>query len=220
MLVSHRHKFIYTKTKKTAGTSVESYFERYCMAEGEWSLSHGRQLYVSESGIIGQRGGGNAALHPWWNHMPAQQIRKQLGEVIWADYYKFCVVRNPFEKTISMFYFRKKNGAVIALEGEPESAQFERWLLTDVIEPDRDIYCIDGAICMDYVIRYERLAADLEKVCVHLDLPWNPEMLPAFKSGLRPATSRVENLYTDRARKFVSHLYAFELETFGYRFGE
>jgi hypothetical protein len=31
MLVSHLKKFIFTKTKKTAGTSVESVFEPYCM---------------------------------------------------------------------------------------------------------------------------------------------------------------------------------------------
>lgn len=29
MLVSHRYKFIYTKTVKTASTSVESFFERF-----------------------------------------------------------------------------------------------------------------------------------------------------------------------------------------------
>ena len=36
MLISHRKQFIYTKTYKTAGTSVEVYFEPYCMQEGEW----------------------------------------------------------------------------------------------------------------------------------------------------------------------------------------
>lgn len=35
MLISHRKRFIFTKTAKTAGTSVESYFEQYCMPEGE-----------------------------------------------------------------------------------------------------------------------------------------------------------------------------------------
>ena len=56
MLVSHRYKFIFTKTVKTAGTSIESYFEKYCMPEGEWKESHNREEYVSETGIIGYRG--------------------------------------------------------------------------------------------------------------------------------------------------------------------
>lgn len=33
MLVSHRKKFIFAKTKKTASTSVESVFETYCIHE-------------------------------------------------------------------------------------------------------------------------------------------------------------------------------------------
>ena len=57
MLISHRKRFIYTKTVKTAGTSVESYFEPYCMREGEWSFSHSRAEYVSEAGIVGIRTG-------------------------------------------------------------------------------------------------------------------------------------------------------------------
>ena len=43
MLISHRKQFIYTKTAKTAGTSVESYFEKYCMPEGKWQFSHGHR---------------------------------------------------------------------------------------------------------------------------------------------------------------------------------
>ena len=31
MLVTHRKKSIFTKTKKTAGTYVESVFEHYCV---------------------------------------------------------------------------------------------------------------------------------------------------------------------------------------------
>jgi len=53
MLVSHKEEIHYTKTLKTAGTSVEVYFEPYCMPEGEWSFGHARAEYVSQAGIIG-----------------------------------------------------------------------------------------------------------------------------------------------------------------------
>ncbi len=56
MLVSYRKKFIYTKTAKPAGTSVESFFEQYCMPEGEWEFTHASEEYVSKEGIIGYRG--------------------------------------------------------------------------------------------------------------------------------------------------------------------
>jgi hypothetical protein len=56
MLIGHRKKFIYTKTAKTAGTSIESYFENFCMPENTWKFSNPREEYVSKEGIIGYRG--------------------------------------------------------------------------------------------------------------------------------------------------------------------
>src|SRR6185312_9079529 len=102
MLISHRYRFIYTKTNKTAGTSVEAYFERYCMPDGEWHPGHARDEYDSEAGVIGYRGE-NPKNKRWYNHMPAALIRQQVGETVWNDYYKFCVIRNPWEKAISGF---------------------------------------------------------------------------------------------------------------------
>jgi len=54
VLVSHRLRFIYTKTAKTGGTSVESYVDD-CMPEGEWSASHARDAHESPEGIVGRR---------------------------------------------------------------------------------------------------------------------------------------------------------------------
>ena len=108
MLVSHRYKFIYTKTVKTAGTSVESFFEPYCMKEDEWSLSHSRNEYISEAGIIGYRGKDIPDNCTWYNHMPAVKIKTLLGDDIWNSYFKFCVIRNPFSKAVSHYYFQGK----------------------------------------------------------------------------------------------------------------
>lgn len=109
MLVSHRYRFIYTKTVKTAGTSVESYFEPYCMKEGEWSFSNQRDEYISDAGIIGYRGKNRPDNCVWYNHMSAREIKNLLGQDIWDSYFKFCVVRNPFSKAVSWYYFRGRS---------------------------------------------------------------------------------------------------------------
>ncbi|MEJ2058516.1 MAG: sulfotransferase family 2 domain-containing protein [Desulfofustis sp.] len=103
MLISHRKKFIFTKTSKTAGTSVESFFEQYCMPKNQWSESHAREECVSEAGIIGCRGN-DISRSKWYNHMPAKEIREIIGKDIWNSYFKFTVVRNPFDKLISGFH--------------------------------------------------------------------------------------------------------------------
>lgn len=84
MLVSHTHRFIYTKTVKTAGTSVEAYFEPLCMPPGTWDLSGPREETVTETGIVGYRGPTRPGTAPvWYNHMPAAEIRTRLGSETW-----------------------------------------------------------------------------------------------------------------------------------------
>jgi hypothetical protein len=227
LLVSHRYKFIYTKTGKTAGTSVESYFERFCMPEGEWIFRHAREEYISESGIIGYRG--DNALRPaeclWWNHMPASLIRERIGEEIWADYFKFCVVRSPYEVAVSAFYFFRsvKNqrwddarGEVADLE--KDRAEFEAWLHSAELPVQTDKYLMDGKFCLDAVARHESLHADLEKICARLGIPWEPRLLPALKAEFRPGNTRIEALYAERSRKIVEAANAFEIDYFGYSF--
>lgn len=218
MLVSHRHRFIYTKTYKTGGTSVESYFEPFCMAPGEWTLAHERGEYVSEHGIIGYRGAHRPENCRWWNHLPAERIRAQLGEAIWNAYFKFCVVRNPFDKLISAYYFQQSRGLFQPHADEADSAAFERWLRSAKLPSDRNKYVIDGQPCLDFVARHENLHADLARVCARLDLPWEPERLPSFKAGIRPPEAVAARLYNEASREIVREAYAFELREFGYGF--
>jgi hypothetical protein len=229
MLVSHRYKFIYTKTRKTAGSSVESYFEAFCMPEGEWTQRHFREEYVSDAGIIGFRGkAANAGDAYWWNHMPAQMIRRRLGEHIWSPYFKFCVIRNPFEKAISAFYYWKrrqfrKRRRRKSQKGEwtdQDPQLFENWLERGRGPMDRNLFCIKGQFALDDVIRHEILAADMQRICERLGLPWDPERLPTFKAGLRPPEATARRLYTPRSRQLVRKAYRFELRYFGYKFPE
>lgn len=107
MLISHRKNFIFLKTVKTAGTSIESYYEKWCMPPNLWVKTHGRDEYISDSGIIGKR-----AAKPynaiWYNHMPAAKIKEYIKEDIWNNYFKFTIVRNPFDKMVSGFYMFSK----------------------------------------------------------------------------------------------------------------
>lgn len=215
MLVSHRHRFIYTKTGKTAGTSVESYFERYCMDDG-WTESQPREESISAAGIVGFRGRRVPEGCRYWNHMPAALIRECVGSDVWESYFKFCVVRNPYEKVLSHFYFQRSLGSLAENPHEPDSVQFEQWLTSSGVPLDRDKYVIDGQFCLDFAVRYEALHADLAAVCSRLSLDWEPERLPTFKTGIRPATGTVAAMYTPTSVTLVREAYAFEFERFGY----
>src|SRR5688572_3916092 len=129
MLISHRKKFIYTKTYKTGSTSVEAFFEKYCMSDSEWEARQAKRKaeeeyvvpcgsysafeieqlvekeeFVSPEGIIGYSGT-TLTGQKWYNRLPAAALVIMLGPEIWNSYFKFCCIRNPFDKAISMFHW-------------------------------------------------------------------------------------------------------------------
>jgi hypothetical protein len=222
MLVSHRYKFIYTKTVKTGSTSVESYFERFCFPDGQWEQLHHREAYESTDGIVGYRGlASDVTFRKWYNHMSAALIRERLGEKIWNTSFKFCVIRDPFEKAISAFeHFGRDHFPLSAPGIVTEQERFLHWLKEIGPPIDRDKYMIDGQVCIDDFIRYETLYVDIERICVRLRLPWDPSLLPFFKRGMRRQTAQISNLYTPAAIDLVARLYDFEINHFDYNLPE
>ena len=236
MLISHRKQFIFTKTVKTAGTSVESYFEKYCMPEGEWQESHGRDEYISEEGIIGYRGA-NPCNPIWYNHMSARKIRDLIGQDIWDQYYKFTVIRNPFDKLISGFYADEKQrqnysftqrlmafvrktlgrgNPIDRVKGKTEIERFRCWVQKGGLIIDRDKYLIDGQECIDYFIFFENLHKGIKHVCDRLSIPFEPLRIPQFKKGIRRHKIPIQEYYDHESTQIVQNIYAWELGRFGY----
>lgn len=227
MLVSHRKNFIYTKTMKTAGTSVEAYFERWCLPEGAWVLSHFRDQSVTEAGIVGYRGPDPRGRR-WYNHMPAAEIRRGVGERVWLDYFKFCVVRNPFDRMVSAFHFHENAGAAGGGAGGVATAEtpvpdpreivcrFRDWVRAGATVPDLPAYTIDGHLCVDAVLRHERLLEDLEKVCRRLEVPFEAAALPRLKTGFRPAGLATADYYDRETERLVLERFPFDFEQLGY----
>jgi len=221
MLVSHQKKFIYTKTVKTAGTSVEVYFEKYCLKDGEWFFSHAREEYQSETGIIGFRGTmKNRISDPpiWYNHIPAFKIKDYLGDTIWDDYFKFCVIRNPFEKVLSFFFHLVVDRNVLP-DYPSLIISFRDWIKSNNgnIAIDRGAYMIDGSICLDFFIRQESLMEDVNKVCQIIGVPFEPELFPRLKTGFRPQMASIENFYDKETENLIRKSFAFEFEYFNFK---
>lgn len=217
MLVSHKYKFIFIKTSKTAGTSVEAFFEQYCLPLGEWELSHSRNQYIGSTGMIGGRGDGlHDILH---SHMSAKAVKKLLTPEQWDTYFKFSVVRNPFDRLVSRFFFEKKKKNI---DIDNFSSNELRQSFSDLVQNNHfsqlESITINNNIVMDFLIRYENLQQDVETVCSKIGVEFKRQNLPHFKGGIRLKSVKFSDLYTKDLIEELKVKYADELAVLSYSY--
>ena len=174
MIISHDHKFIFIKTRKTAGTSIEIALSKFC---GEKDII--TPMLPEDEQIrsrLGYRGAQNYSIpfyklirrcffYYWiyfirrgkclsfYNHIPAFKIRKILNPYKWDSYYKFCFERNPWDKVISWYYWYYYERKVDPL---PPISEFINLGKSDLVS-NFSLYTIDDKIVVDKVCLYENL---------------------------------------------------------------
>jgi hypothetical protein len=220
MLVSFLHRFIYLKTRKTGSTAAEIFFERYCYGPEPYpGPEHYRLQSVTQHGIIGRRGEKQAD-ERWYNHMPARLIRARLGGEQWDQFLKFCVIRNPYEETVSAFwYFGAKQLSDRDCAGDFEAVRkrFTGFVSNPAnIVDNRPIYMLDGRLVADVVLRHERLAEDVAALALRLGLPDADRPLGRYKSSYRKRSEPFQAYYTPETAAMVEAKKAVEFELFGY----
>ena len=211
MLVSHRERFIYLKTVKTAGTSVEIFLEPHCRDDTR-TPTHACAEHVSPAGIVGARGP-DVDHHRYYNHMPAERVRAAIGEAIWAGYTKIACIRDPFDKVVSAFWMAHKDDPPA-----PPSVRdrFLNYVRKGAPPVDRAVYTIDDTPCCDVFFRYETLSADLASFCRSRGLAFEPERLGRYKAQHRPAHLPLVSYYDKETLDIVRRMYAPDFDWFGY----
>lgn len=145
----------------------------------------------------------------YYNHIPAARVKELVGEEIWNSYYKFCVVRNPWDRLASRYHWERAR----------QSRDIDMNVLLDSKHPEENvrIYSIDGEIAVDRICRYESLLDDLNDVCRYLGVPFDGQ-LPQAKSGHRPKNQHYRDLFTPDHVKTIRQRCAREIEWFGYEY--
>ena len=196
MIVSHRHRFIFVKTMKTAGSSIEAALARHCGDDdvltpihppiaGHHARNH-RGLFWPFAGAadlaeLRANFRDLSARRKFYNHIPARQARARLGRRIWEGYFTFCVERNPWDKTLS-HYHMFRNAAWHARH-DPDLT-LEKYFENAIFCRNAGFYCDrDGEIMVDRVLRHDRLDVEMAQVMDQLGLPFDG--LPRAKSDLR-----------------------------------
>lgn len=230
MILSQRHQFIFIKTHKTAGSSMEMALGPLCgpddivtPMESNRDTNIPRNFHADT--LLGrayaQSKWVRKCLHrhspllgPWYyEHMPATRVRELVGEETWNRCHKFCYERNPWAKVVS-YYNWKKNGQRRSMPSFREYVMNKSHRLP----MDARLY-FDGEQClMDEVLDFDTFHESFPVLCQRSGIPFEGA-IPREKTGVKQEKSgSYQDYYDDETREKVAGLFAREIKLMGYKF--
>ena len=166
---------------------------------------------------------GNAIGLPVKNHLTAKEVIARIGQNKWNSAYKFTFVRNPWDKAVSLYeYRRKKDRTKIATRG----ILFSDWVkMTYGEEKDFSYYNVkafqpqvewlkdnQGNIAMDFVGKFESISEDFKQIAKAIGLDTE---LPHLNASKRVG---YQSYYDNETRDIIAHWFREDIKLFGYEF--
>ncbi len=218
VLVSHDREFVFLKTRKTAGTSIEMLLEPFCAPKGH-VVTEATPCLRTRAGIVGrrilpapERRFFRRFFPDWRNHMAAVHVAKLLGPRRWNRYTKISSVRDPFDRMVSAFHWHTPD--LDPARGIPD--QF-RDFLRGKWPNDDVIVSVDGRMVVDHFIRFEFIREDLAMVADRLGLEIDLGDLPHAKDHkARRMAKSIDAYYDDDAIQIVRDRMAWVFDNFDY----
>jgi len=207
-MISHDHKCIFIHIPRTGGSS----FEKVIFGM-DW-FAHKKET----------------------KHLIASQA-KEIYKEYWNDYFKFAIVRNPWDRCVSMLNFSKnyygyeENFFKKKLTKKKLEWYKNRYNYPFTIEYDYRFYSISEVINerhsnnqvylnildeeLDYVGKFENLHDDFKEVSKILGL--NKQELPILAES-KNRKKNYRDYYTSELKEIVENVYAKDIQKFNYSF--
>ena len=241
MIVSYRHNFIFIKTHKTGGTSVEMALTPLCgpediiapialdderdrMLGGEIVARNFAQFDRSleeeyqNSVLAGDRPRRRAAMKRirshekgFYCHMPARLIREKIDRDFWNSAVKFTIERHPYEKAVSLAYYRLSNWKRPAADFPQVLNQTLR---RNTSIDDFPLYTINGEVIAT-VAQHAQLLPDLQAILAKIGLPV-VQSLPRAKAVQRLDRRPAVEILSEDQKAAIRKTCQRTFETFGY----
>lgn len=150
-------------------------------------------------------------------HLLAVQVRQEVGNETFRAYFKFAIVRSPWDRVISQYAYMRERPDLRSFVGMRENDSFKRYLEliskrshVQWLPQHRFIFDDNGEPLVDYVGRFESFADDAAHIFRRLgiDAP-----VPHVNASHRRATAAY---YDPESLEMVSDMYAADIRSFGY----
>jgi hypothetical protein len=203
LIISHKYQFIFIKTRKTAGTSCEVYLSQHCGPDDLLTpIAPEVPAHVPRNH------------YGYYNHISGSEIRKRIGNSIWDNYFRFCVERNPWDKTISQYHFTNQYMSLGNLSFEEFLAIGDFWVdhyaYTEPNDPNK--------LIVNRVLRYENLNEELADVFALLGIPFSGSLGVHAKSEYRIDRRPYREVYSADQARMVESAFSQEIKLFGYTY--
>ena len=227
-MISHKHKFIFIKTRKTAGTSLEIFLSKFCgdldvltlLSEdkekqryeisGRYAQNYTKSLSEFTLRDVYLLARTKKPPRRFLEHLQAKNIKDIVSDEVWNSYFKFCFERNPWSKTGSNYFWKNS-------KSHNQFTSFRDYLLRGKhTHVNWEYYTINDKICVDFIGRFENLADDLGIVLDKLGISFDGDLPTAKHLGDRKASYR--SYYDDFSREYVEELFKKEIRAFEFRF--
>lgn len=214
MIISHKYKFIFIKTRKVAGSSIEKFLYPYLDHKTDvltGSPSDGvPQLNLPK---ILKKPNGSGAGHASYKHA------KQILQNNIKDYFIFSAERNPWDKCISSYKFHKSIGNVSCGINEFISLEKIRNKQTNVVfSPlplDWPLYTYQNKVITNKIIKFENINNDLQEIIAHLSIPAN---INDFTSIRLKQTAAKQYTLNKQSINKIHKLFSREINYFNYTY--
>jgi hypothetical protein len=208
MLISDRHQFIFVHNRKVAGTSMRSRLAPHALPSpsGWWNKIRSRAGWQNDY-----------HQHVFRAHAPIGTAIKTMPAEVFANYFKFIFVRNPWDRLVSEYEFIRsfkghaRHRRVMAMKG------IEAFILYQKDRPDAFqsnlLLGPDGELAVDFIGRYERLADDFETAIGRIGIELEP--LPHLN---RSRSRDYREYFSSTSVELVDRYWRTEIDLLNYSF--
>lgn len=133
-------------------------------------------------------------------------------------YFKFSIIRNPWDKLLSQYFFRVKDNTQHGYIESAKDMSFLDFLLNPfpAKHASQHSKLFEGDVCLvDFIGRFENLQEDFNTICDKIGVP--QQELPHVN---KTKHKHYAEYYDEETKQIVAEKYAKDIEYFGYKFGE
>lgn len=223
MLLSHKHKLIFVHVGRTGGTSVERvlapalglpFTDTYLCSEVVAKRLNVRGPFAHWARERDVGGNYNC------KHATARQLKCILGTQIWESYTKFSIVRNPFDRLVSVYHFYQQAAGYSShpMRDYSTFAEFVGAVRSDssvAMDANRmsdSILASDGAPLVDVILRYETLQQDFSQFLDRYNFP----ALQLPRENRSERSRSLLDYYQADDIETITKVYKRDFDNFGY----